>query len=61
MDIGGLSSLSSLANSAVSSNAIEVAMLSKAMDTFEDTGADMVRMMESSVTPYLGQNIDVSL
>lgn len=61
MDIGSLSSLSSLANSASASNMIQVAMLSKSMDTFEESGADMVKMMESSVSPHLGQNIDISV
>lgn len=55
------SALSSLANSVSASNAIQIAVLSKTMDTFEDSGADMVRMLEASVTPYLGQNIDVSV
>mgnify|MGYP002073340661 CR=1 FL=1 len=58
MDISALSSLASTTSAA---SAIEVALLKKAMDTFEDTGNDMVRMMEASVTPYLGQNIDISL
>lgn len=38
-----------------------VALLSKAMDTAEDTGDALTKMMESSVTPELGQNIDVRL
>lgn len=54
-----ISALSSLAASTASSDVISIAMLSKAMDTFEDSGTDMVRMMEASVTPHLGQNIDV--
>ena len=58
MDISALSSLASTTSAA---SAIEVALLKKAMDTFEDTGNDMVRMIEASVTPYLGQNIDISL
>ena len=56
-----ISALSSLANSVSTSNAIQIAVLSKAMDTFEESGAEMVRMMEASVAPYLGQNIDVSV
>ncbi len=38
-----------------------IAMMSKALDTAEDTGAALTKMMESSVTPNLGQNIDVRL
>jgi len=56
-----ISALSSLASSATAANAIEVAVLSKTMDSFEDLGNDMVQMMESSVTPNLGQNIDVRI
>ena len=39
-------------------NDVGVAMLSKSLDTVEDMGDGMVKIMESSVTPYLGQNID---
>ena len=39
-------------------NDVSVAMLSKSLDTVEDMGDGMVKIMESSVTPYLGQNID---
>ena len=37
---------------------VSVAMLSKWLDKVEDMGDGMVKIMESSVTPYLGQNID---
>lgn len=37
---------------------VSVAMLSKSLDTVEDVGNGMIKVMESSVTPYLGQNID---
>ena len=36
-----------------------VAMLSKALDTAEATGDTLTKLMESSVTPELGQNIDI--
>lgn len=36
-----------------------VAMLSKALDTAETTGDTLTKLMESSVTPELGQNIDI--
>ena len=38
-----------------------VAMLSKALDTAEVTGDALTKLMESSVTPKLGQNIDIRL
>lgn len=40
---------------------IGTALLSKSLDNMEDTGEGMVKMMEASVMPNLGQNIDVSV
>ena len=55
MDIASLSTAMSTQNNL---NDVSVAMLSKSLDTVEDMGDGMVKIMESSVTPYLGQNID---
>lgn len=55
MDIASLSTAMSTQNIL---NDVSVAMLSKSLDTVEDIGDGMVKIMESSVTPYLGQNID---
>lgn len=55
MDIASLSTAMSTQNIL---NDVSVAMLSKSLDTAEDMGDGMVKIMESSVTPYLGQNID---
>lgn len=55
MDIASLSTVMSTQNIL---NDVSVAMLSKSLDTVEDMGDGMVKIMESSVTPYLGQNID---
>lgn len=38
-----------------------IAMMSKAIDTAEETSAALTKMMETSVAPNLGQNIDVRL
>lgn len=38
-----------------------IAMLDKSLDMNSQMGAEMVKMMENSVTPYLGGNIDVSV
>ena len=54
MDIASLSTAMSTQNIL---NDVSVAMLSKSLDTVEDMGDGMVKIMESSVTPYLGQNI----
>ena len=55
MDIASLSTATSTQSIL---NDVGVAMLSKSLDTVEDMGDGMVKIMESSVTPYLGQNID---
>ncbi len=55
MDIASLSTAMSTQSIL---NDVGVAMLSKSLDTVEDMGNGMVKIMESSVTPYLGQNID---
>lgn len=55
MDIASLSTAMSTQNIL---NDVSVAMLSKSLDTVEDMSDGMVKIMESSVTPYLGQNID---
>ncbi len=38
-----------------------IAMMSKSLDMMETTGDSLIKMMEASVTPNLGQNIDVRL
>ena len=55
MDIASLSTAMSTQSIL---NDVSVAMLSKSLDTVEDMSDGMVKIMESSVTPYLGQNID---
>lgn len=55
MDIASLSTVMNTQNIITD---VGVAMLSKSLDTVEDVGNGMIKMMESSVTPYLGQNID---
>lgn len=58
MDIAALSS--GLAMTQVNSD-IGVAMLSKQLDLVEDMGNGMQKMMEASVQPNLGQQIDISV
>ena len=40
---------------------VSTAVLAKSMDTTEALTEGMIKIMESSVTPNLGQNIDVSI
>ncbi len=42
-------------------NDVSVAMMSKALDTAEVTSDGLTRLMESSVNPLVGQNIDIRL
>ncbi|MCI9532070.1 MAG: putative motility protein [Lachnospiraceae bacterium] len=58
MDIAALSTALSMANL---SNDVGVLMLGKQLDSMEDMGASMAKLMEQSVTPHLGGNIDISL
>lgn len=56
MDIAGLS----MALSSVSvSNDVSTAVLSMSLDNYQEMGEEMTKMMEKSVTPQLGQNIDL--
>ena len=58
MDITALSSSMSLAD--VSSQ-VGIAVLAKNLDTIETLGDGMKKMMEMSVNPNLGANIDVQV
>lgn len=50
--------LSIALNSITLSNDIGTALLAKSLDTMEVLGDGMEKMLEASVTPHLGQNID---
>ncbi len=58
MTIGGITTNISTSNV---SNDIQVAMLKKSLDTVANTGSELTKMMEASVTPSIGQNIDISI
>lgn len=58
MDIAALSIASSQANIMTQVNTTVLAMN---LDTIEQAGENMVKLLEQSVTPYLGQNIDISI
>lgn len=55
MDIASLSIAQSTINVA---SDVQVAVLGKSLDTMETLGDGMKKMLEYSVTPHLGQNID---
>lgn len=58
MDIPALSMAMSQANVMTQVN---VAVLANSLSSMETMGDNMAKMMEQSVTPNLGSNIDVSL
>lgn len=58
MDIPGLSM--AMAQSRLQTD-FSVAMLSKSLDNVQETGDNLTKMMELSVNPDLGANIDISL
>lgn len=65
MDIAAVSSaLSAVGSYGISSigsvpQAVSVEMLDNAMETNEAMSSQMIKMMEQSVTPNLGGNIDI--
>lgn len=58
MTIAGLST--DISTSGIT-NDIQIAILKKNLDTVETAGIDLTKMMEASVTPDIGQNIDVRI
>ncbi|EOS21529.1 hypothetical protein C806_04177 [Lachnospiraceae bacterium 3-1] len=58
MDIASLSTALSMTSVANDFGAI---MLSKQLDTMETMGDSMLKLMEQSVNPHIGGNIDISI
>ena len=64
MNIGNVNSALSAINASEPSSLMEsvgVKILDKSLDASVSMNDSMIRMMENSVTPYLGGNIDVSV
>ena len=58
MDIASISTAMSMAELQTD---IGIAVLSKSMDNMEVMGEGMKKILESSVTPHIGGNVDVSV
>jgi hypothetical protein len=58
MDMAGLSTNLSTINVV---NDVQVAVLRQSLDTLETSGDSLTKMMEASVNPELGQNIDIRI
>ena len=54
-------SAASQANPATVQGQVSISVLKMSLDQVEETGASMIKMMEQSVNPGLGQNIDVRI
>ncbi|CCZ03913.1 MAG: putative motility protein [Clostridiales bacterium] len=61
MDIQGLSLASITLSSANVNTDIGMALLSKSLEATDETGAAMIEMLEKSVNPMVGQNIDIRI
>jgi hypothetical protein len=44
-----------------SNSVIGTAVLAKSLDSFEQSGAGIVKMMEQSVNPNVGKNFDLTV
>lgn len=58
MDIVAISTAMSMADLQTD---IGIAVLSKSMDNMETMGDGMKKILESSVTPHIGGNVDVTV
>lgn len=64
MDMMNINSALSAVSASEPSSLMEsvgVKMLDKTLDASSSMNDSMIRMMENSVTPYLGGNIDISV
>ena len=60
MEIQGMSMSSTvLANANLQSGGVGLMMMSKALDADQANGEMMAKMLERSVNPMVGQNIDI--
>ena len=57
----GNSNLTLAVSDTGSTNAIDMAMLKKSLDAVETNGVMITQMMEQSVNPNIGANIDIRL
>jgi len=61
MNFGTIDSALSAVQASAVPSAVSIAMLDNSMEQSETMGASMVKMMEHSVNPHIGGNIDVSV
>lgn len=56
-----ISTLAVNVSSIDTSSAVGLAMVKKSLEAMDMQGENMKQIMEASVTPYLGQNVDISV
>lgn len=61
MNITSLNSTSISLSDTSSMNPIDVSILKKSLDTVEISGEMLTKMMEQSVNPNIGANIDIRI
>ena len=61
MQIQGLGLASTVLSNSDVSSTVGMAMLNKALDTDEVNGEALTNMLELSVNPMVGQNIDIRI
>lgn len=61
MDIQGLGFSSTVLSNANMQSSVGMALLNKALDADEMSGEALISMLERSVNPMVGQNIDIRL
>lgn len=61
MEINGLGMSSTVLSNSNTQSAVGLMMLNKALDADQMNGDAMTKMLERSVNPMVGQNIDIRL
>ena len=61
MEIQGLGLSSTVLSNANTSSAVGIALLDKALSADQESGDALVKMLERSVNPLVGQNIDIRI
>ncbi|MDD6328794.1 MAG: YjfB family protein [Eubacteriales bacterium] len=61
MNISPIGSMDLMVSGTDNMNMIDISILKKSLDSVETSGAMLIRMMEQSVNPNLGANIDIRL
>lgn len=61
MEIQGLGLSSTVLSNANVNSSVGIALLDKALETDQANGESLVSMLERSVNPLVGQNIDIRL